>query len=128
MTVKAEARRPQVGARRIGYAVAVLVNVALLYTINAWPGWEAVPFLTEDLRLVTGLVNASIVVNWAARRFPDSLVANFTLLLVTCCEDRGSLGAFDSRSPSGACVDYRRVRCSGQSVGAPSHGLGIAHG
>jgi hypothetical protein len=66
MTVKAEARRPQVGARRIGYAVAVLVNVALLYTINAWPGWEAVPFLTEVLRLVTGLVNASIVVNLVA--------------------------------------------------------------
>lgn len=58
--------RPPVVARRVGYVVAVLVNAALLYAANGWPGWGAVPFLTGDTRLVMGLVNASIVVNLAA--------------------------------------------------------------
>jgi uncharacterized membrane protein YesL len=38
----------------------------LLYAANVWPGWEAVPFLTEATVLVIGLVNASILVNLAA--------------------------------------------------------------
>ena len=58
--------RPTVGARRFGYVVAVLVNAAMLYAVNRWPGWEVLPFLTADLVLVLGLVNASIVVNLAA--------------------------------------------------------------
>ena len=59
-------RRPGVATRRFGYVVAVLVNAAVLYLANIWPGWEAVPFLTADTRLVIGLVNASLVVNLAA--------------------------------------------------------------
>jgi hypothetical protein len=66
MTVKAATRRPEVATRRVGYVVAVLVNAALLYAINVWPGWEAVPFLTQDMWLVTGLINASIIVNLVA--------------------------------------------------------------
>ena len=59
-------KRPAVATRRFGYVVAVLVNAALLYLVNGWPGWDAVPFLTADTRLVIGLVNASILVNLAA--------------------------------------------------------------
>ena len=72
-TLKAAPRAGQPGfaTRRAGYIVSVLVNAVLLYGINVWPGWQAVPFLTEDLRLVLGLVNASIIV---------SLVANVLFL------------------------------------------------
>ena len=42
--------RPGVAARRVGYAVAVLVNATLLLAVNGWPGWEAVPFLTAGQR------------------------------------------------------------------------------
>lgn len=66
MAPKAAKRPSDLAARRVGYIVAVLVNAALLYGINAWPGWQAVPFLTEDMRLVTGLINASIVVGLVA--------------------------------------------------------------
>ena len=66
MTETATRTRPTVGARRFGYVVAVLVNAAMLYAVNRWPGWEVLPFLTADLVLVLGLVNASIVVNLAA--------------------------------------------------------------
>lgn len=34
--------------------VAPLIDAAMLYVINAWPGWEAAPFLTEDTPLVLG--------------------------------------------------------------------------
>ena len=46
--------------------MAVLVNAAILYAVNVWPGWQAVPFLTEDVSLVLRLVNASIMVNLLA--------------------------------------------------------------
>lgn len=59
-------KRPAVGDRRVGYVVAVLVNVAALYAVNVWPGWQALPFLTEDMRLVLGLVNASMLVSIVA--------------------------------------------------------------
>ena len=58
--------RKSVGSRRVGYVVAVLVNAAMLYAVNRWPGWQEVPFLTKDTELVLGLVNASIVVNLVA--------------------------------------------------------------
>lgn len=57
--------RPSRAARRVGYAVAVLVNIILLGAINGWPGWEAVPFLTDDTAVVIGWVNASIAVGIA---------------------------------------------------------------
>ena len=61
----APSRRPSRATRRFGYTVAVLVNIALLLAINAWPGWEAVPFLTADTAEVIGWVNASIGVGIA---------------------------------------------------------------
>jgi len=65
------AKRPSAAARRTGYVFGVLVNGALLYAVNVWPGWDVLPFLTDDFTQVLGLVNASIVV---------SLVANFVYL------------------------------------------------
>jgi hypothetical protein len=59
-------KRPAVGTRRVGYVVAVLVNATVLYAVNVWPGWQGLPFLTEDMSLVLGLVNASIVVSIVA--------------------------------------------------------------
>lgn len=53
--------RPRRGTRRFGYGLAVLINAALLYAVNAWPGWQAVPFLTSETRQVLGLVNASMI-------------------------------------------------------------------
>jgi hypothetical protein len=58
--------RPGRASRRFGYVVALLVNAAMLYVVNRWPGWEKVPFLTEDTRQVIDLVNASIIVTLAA--------------------------------------------------------------
>jgi predicted membrane protein len=46
--------------------VGLVVNAGLLFAINDWPGWNAVPFLTEDTTRVLGLVNASIVVGLVA--------------------------------------------------------------
>jgi hypothetical protein len=56
-----EKKRPGRATRRFGYAVAVLVNLAILLVVNRWPGWEAVPFLTGDTEQVLGIVNASII-------------------------------------------------------------------
>ena len=52
--------------REIGYIVGAVVNALLLGAVNGWPGWDAVPFLTDDTRLVLGWVNASLVVGLLA--------------------------------------------------------------
>jgi hypothetical protein len=56
-------------ARRIGYTLAALVNLALLWVVNVWPGWQAVPFLTEQTTTILPLVNASLVVGIASNAF-----------------------------------------------------------
>jgi hypothetical protein len=48
-------------ARRVGYLFAALVNGALLYFANVWPGWEVLPFLTGNTREVLGIVNVSLI-------------------------------------------------------------------
>ncbi len=58
-------KRPSVAARRAGYVISVLVNVALLLGINVWPGWDVLPFLTNDFTQVLAWVNVSIVVSLA---------------------------------------------------------------
>lgn len=65
-TTRHEKKRAPVAARRFGYVVAGLVNAALLYVVNVWPGWQELGFLTEETRDVLGLVNASLVVTVAA--------------------------------------------------------------
>jgi hypothetical protein len=66
MTVTEASRRPSVGARRFGYFVALLLEAALLYLLNVRPGWGVLPFLTDDMEQVIGLLNVSIVVGMAA--------------------------------------------------------------
>lgn len=61
-TVQRRRTRPSLASRRLGYTVGLVVNAGLLFAINEWPGWTAVPFLTGDTPRVLGLVNASIVV------------------------------------------------------------------
>jgi hypothetical protein len=58
-------KRPSVAARRAGYVISVLINAALLFGINVWPGWDVLPFLTNDFTQVVTWVNASIVVSLA---------------------------------------------------------------
>lgn len=60
MTATTTRERPSVAARRVGYAIAVSVNVILLFLINVRPGWQIVPFLTPDFATVLGLVNLSM--------------------------------------------------------------------
>lgn len=54
------------GSRRVGYAIAVVVDVLLLVGIHVYPGWQVVPFLTDDLTEVLPLIDASIVVSGLA--------------------------------------------------------------
>jgi len=57
-----DSRSPKAG-RRVGYAIAVAVNLLMLYLINVRPGWAAVPFLTDDTVEVLYLVNLSLIVS-----------------------------------------------------------------
>jgi hypothetical protein len=46
---------------RIGYVVGASINVVTLYLVNAEPGWRALPWLTDDLTRVIGLVNLALI-------------------------------------------------------------------
>jgi hypothetical protein len=48
-------------ARRVGYAVSVIVNVIMWVLVNDRPGWRDLPFLTEDFRDILWIVNLSII-------------------------------------------------------------------
>ena len=65
MTVTASVRRPPVAARRLGYVVAAAINAAMLWAVNVWPGWRALPFLTDETLRVLGWVNLTLVANVA---------------------------------------------------------------
>lgn len=83
--------RPRPATRRAGYAVAVVVNAALLVVLNALPGWQEFPFLTDATPQVLGLVNALLAVNLAVnlvylasdpkwlKSLGDLVTAGFTL-------------------------------------------------
>jgi hypothetical protein len=60
------ARRPSAGARRAGYCIAIAFGAALLFVLNARPGWQAIPFLTSDTGQVLWLVNLSLSAGIAA--------------------------------------------------------------
>ena len=47
--------------RRGGYVGSLVVSLVMLVLVNVWPGWQAVPFLTDRMVLVIGAVNASII-------------------------------------------------------------------
>jgi hypothetical protein len=48
-------------ARRVGYLIGALVNGALLWALHVWPGWRAVPFLTDETPAVLGAVSAPLI-------------------------------------------------------------------
>jgi hypothetical protein len=58
-------RRPLPASRRVGYVIAIAVNLLMLYLVNVRPGWDAVPFLTDETVEVLYLVNLSLVVGVA---------------------------------------------------------------
>lgn len=61
MTATQPARHSTAASPRVGYAIAALVNVALLFVVNATPGWRALPFVTAEAAQVLALVNAALV-------------------------------------------------------------------
>jgi hypothetical protein len=58
--------RPSAGARRTGYVFAIAISTALLIVLNGWPGWQALPFLTDAAGQVMWLVNLSVAAGLAA--------------------------------------------------------------
>jgi hypothetical protein len=67
MTLTAPASaRPSVALRRTAYVFTIGFNAVILYLLHVWPGWQAVPFLTEDTRRVLVLFNASLIATIAA--------------------------------------------------------------
>jgi hypothetical protein len=61
MTTSApERNRSTIGTRRAGYLVGAAVNGMLLLAVNLWPGWQVVPFLTEDIERVLLVINLSM--------------------------------------------------------------------
>ncbi len=66
MALTGPARRPSAGARRAGYSIAIAFSAAILFVLNAWPGWQAMPFLTTDMNQVLWLVNLSLAAGIAA--------------------------------------------------------------
>jgi hypothetical protein len=52
-------------ARKVGYLVAVMVNVIMWILVNVRPGWRALPFLTEGFTDVLWLVNLSLITSAA---------------------------------------------------------------
>ncbi len=55
---RAATRRAPVGARRFGYLVAIVLNIALLVVVFVWPAWWALPFLTAETTQVLPLIAA----------------------------------------------------------------------
>jgi len=58
-------RPPSPAGRRVGYLIAIAVNLLLLYLVNVRPGWDAVGFLTDETVEVIPLVNLSLIVGVA---------------------------------------------------------------
>lgn len=56
----ATGRSPGSTGRRLGYLVGALVNLVLLFLVNRWPGWQAVPFLTDEAADLIPLLNAAL--------------------------------------------------------------------
>ena len=57
--------RPRPGARRLGYVIAIALNLLFLYLVHRRPGWDVVPILTDDTTRVLAFVDASIVASIA---------------------------------------------------------------
>jgi hypothetical protein len=51
---------------RVGYAIAVVANLVLLFVVNNLLAWGWVPFLTDDFEQLLPIVNLSLVVGAGA--------------------------------------------------------------
>ena len=58
--------------KRLGYIIAIFVNIALLVIANSILGWNVLPFLTQDFARVLPLLNISLAA---------TIVANVAFLL-----------------------------------------------
>ena len=58
--------RPSPAARRFGYALAALLNVAFWVVLHVWPGWQEASFLSAETTDVLPWVDAQIAVSLAA--------------------------------------------------------------
>ena len=47
--------------RRVGYLIAIIVNLVLLWLVNVTPGWQDVPWITYAAGQVVWLVNLSLI-------------------------------------------------------------------
>ncbi len=64
MSTEADAETRRFAAsvmRRVGFGLAVLVNIILLWLTLVWPGWEAVPILTPEAAEVLPVFVASLI-------------------------------------------------------------------
>jgi hypothetical protein len=59
-TVEKPPKQASGTGRRIGYVVAIIINAALLYLINARPGWQTWDVLTADFLTVLWIINLSL--------------------------------------------------------------------
>lgn len=60
-------RRRRRSDGRGGYLFGAVVYGLLLFGVNAWPGWESIPFLTSSAASLLWLVNLSLVVGLLAQ-------------------------------------------------------------
>jgi hypothetical protein len=61
-TDRVTAHHRPVALRRVGHALAALVQLAMVYAVNWWPGWRSATFLTADAAQVVSLFNLAVVV------------------------------------------------------------------
>jgi hypothetical protein len=66
MTANAPVRRAPVGARRTGYAIAAVLTAGFWYVVNIRPGWQALPFLTDEAAQIVAWLNVSLAVSLIA--------------------------------------------------------------
>ena len=62
---KIERGRPPRGARRLGYAIAIGVQTALLIVVNNLVEWDLLPFITEEFNELVPYINVSLVAGMA---------------------------------------------------------------
>jgi hypothetical protein len=64
-TSASTSRRIPSASRRLGYLVAIVLNLTLAYLVNVWPSWHEVSWLTAQTQDVLGLVNLWLLVGAA---------------------------------------------------------------
>ena len=52
--------------RKVGYAVAIIVNGVFLFIVNNILAWDVLPWLTDDFQQVIPVANAAIVASMIA--------------------------------------------------------------